>query len=126
LAKYSDSMATYTGAVTGSYQTMTGSPYAPLKSGRLKKLKLLLGGSAATALIDGTVTVRVTNPAWGVPATVSAIGAGLQTATCAVPPIAEQEIDLPVTIGSNLTCEILLDTGSTPVTPRIRLIGEFE
>jgi hypothetical protein len=127
LGIYSDSMATYIGTTTGSYQAMTGSPYGPLKDGRLRKVILVIGGSSATALVDGTVTVKLSCPTFGgVDVIVSGAGAGIQTAPAF--PVENKEVpcDVLVKAGTPIKCEILLDTGSTPVTPRIRVIGVFE
>ena len=127
MARYSDSMATYTGTTTGSYQTMTGSPYSPLASGRLKKVILCVGGSAATALVDGTVTVKLESVSFGgVPVVISTVGAGLQTAPAHAPPPMELDCDVAIAVGTPINCSILMDTGSTPVTPRIRVLGVFE
>jgi len=126
-AKYSDVMATYTGTTTGSFQAMTGSPYSPLTGGRLKKLILIIGGSAATALVDGTVTVKAESVSFGgVPVIISNAGAGLQTAPAHPPMAFELDCDVAVKTGVTVNMTILLDTGSTPVTPRIRVIGVFE
>ncbi|GAH57711.1 unnamed protein product, partial [marine sediment metagenome] len=76
---YSDELATYIGA-SKTYVAMTGSPYSPLTSGRLIQLKLIVYGSAVTALIEGVVAI-VTCPLWGVPVTVGTAGSGLRTAT---------------------------------------------
>ena len=121
---YSDEMATSTTAAT-SLTAMTGSPYSPLKSGRLIQLKLGASGDAATALIEN-VTVRCSSPSFGgVYAYVTLEGAGIRTAPAF--PIAKgvQNLDLEVKTGVDIVCEIMNQTGDTPVTPRYQLIGVF-
>lgn len=112
-------------SVLTTYAAMTGSPYSPLKNGRLRKVILNCAGDAATSLIE-MVVVQITCPDWGVPITIANCGSGLRTAT--VPPIAPQEqvVDLAVTQSSKLTIQIKNETGATPVTPRYSVIGVFE
>ena len=115
---YSESAAT-------TFAAMTGSPYYPLKGGRLIQVKLGASGDAVTTLIEN-VTVKLTSPLWGVPLYVTVEGNNLRTAT--VPPIPKgvQNCDLPVQTGSKITIEVMNRTGATPVTPRYQLIGVFE
>ena len=120
---YSDEMGTSTTAST-SLTAMTGSPYSPLKSGRLIQLKLGASGDAATALIEN-VTVRCSCPLWGVYAYVSLEGAGIRTAPAFPISKGVQNLDLPVQTGVDIVCEIMNQTGDTPVTPRYQLIGVF-
>lgn len=121
---YSDVIATFIGAGV-AYAAMTGSPYSPLLSGRLIQLKLVIYGSAATALIEGLVA-KVESAKWGVPVTVMGAGGGLRTAPGF--PIAPgiQNCDVPVTIGVPITAEIKNVTADTPVTVEATLIGVFE
>ncbi|GAH82782.1 unnamed protein product [marine sediment metagenome] len=121
---YSVELATYIGAavvLTG----MTGSPFSPLKSGRLIQLKLIVYGSAVTALIEGVIAV-VTCPLWGVPVTVGTAGSGLRTATIPSVPVGIQNCDVPIQTGVDLKCEIKNVTADTPVTVEATLIGVFE
>jgi len=121
---YSDEMATSTSAAT-TYTAMTGSPYSPLKNGKLRKLQLVLGGDAVTTLIE-MVVVKLTCPDWGVPIIIANVGPNLRTAPCDTLPITEQICDVPVTQSSKITIEVKNETGATPVTPRYSLIGVFE
>lgn len=124
---YSDQMASSQSVVTGSYVAMTGSPYNPLASGRLRKLKLLAGGDAVTSLIDGVVYVRVRSSSFGgVDAFVAIAGQNIRTAPAWPIPVGECVLDLPVKDGTKMIIEIYQDTGATPVTPRFVLIGVFE
>lgn len=121
---YSDVIATFIGAGV-VYAAMTGSPYAPLLTGRLIQLKLIVYGSAATALIEGLVA-KVQCAKWGVPVTVMTAGGGIRTATCPPIPPGIQNCDVPVETGVNLTAEIKNVTADTPVTVEATLIGVFE
>lgn len=121
---YSQEMATYIGAAVVD-TAMTGSPYAPLRSGRLIQVKLIVYGSAVTALIEGVIAT-VSCALWGVPVTVGTAGGGLRTATCPPIPTGIQNCDVPVQTGSNIVCEIKNVTADTPVTVEATLIGVFE
>ncbi|GAH95030.1 unnamed protein product [marine sediment metagenome] len=121
---YSDELGTYIGAEK-TFVAMTGSPYSPLTSGRLIQLKLIVYGSAVTALIEGIIAV-VTCPLWGVPVTVGTAGSGLRTATIPSVPIGIQNCDVPIQTGVDLKCEIKNVTADTPVTVEATLIGVFE
>ena len=112
-------------SVAATYAAMTGSPYSPLKSGRLIQAKLGASGDAATALIEN-VTVKMSCPLWGTYAYVTVEGAGIRTAPAFAIPKGVQNLDLPVQTGVEITCEIVNQTGDTPVTPRFQLIGVFE
>ena len=117
-------MATYIGAAVVD-TAMTGSPYAPLRSGRLIQVKLIVYGSAVTALIEGVVAT-VSCALWGVPVTVATAGGGLRTAPAPGIPTGIQNCDVPVQTGSNIVCEIKNVTADTPVTVEATLIGIFE
>lgn len=121
---YTDEMATSTSAAT-TYTAMTGSPYSPLKSGRLKSVIVSACGDAATSLIE-MVVVQLTNPMWGVPITITLSGAGIRTAPANSIPPKEQIVDMPVQIGSPITIQIKNETGATPITPRYSVTGVFE
>lgn len=121
---YSDVIATFIGAGV-TYAAMTGSPYSPLLSGRLIQLKLVIYGSAVTALIEGLVA-KVESAKWGVPVTVMGAGGGLRTAPALPISPGIQNCDVPVTIGVPITAEIKNVTADTPVTVEATLIGVFE
>lgn len=122
---YSDELATYIGAGT-TFVAMTGSPYSPLTGGRLIQLKLIVYGSAVTALIEGLVAKVESTSFGGVPVHVASAGPGLRTAPAF--PIAPgiTNCDVPVQVGVNLTCSIKNVTADTPVTVEATLIGVFE
>lgn len=121
---YSDEMAYASGVVT-TLTAMTGSPYYPLRSGRLVQVKLGVSGDAVTSLIEN-VTVKLTSPKWGTPLYVTTEGGNIRTAPAVPIPKGVQNCDLPVETGSKITIEYMHRTGATPVTPRIQLIGVFE
>jgi hypothetical protein len=124
---YTDLMGTSVSVATAAYVAMTGSPYNPLKTGKLVKVKLKAGGDAATSLIDGVVRVRLSSPTFGgVYAFVGMPGTGIRTATAGNPMLeAEEIVDLPVVSGTPVTVEIYQNTGATPVTPRFEVYGVF-
>jgi len=122
---YSVEMGTYIGA-SKTFVAMTGSPFAPLANGRLVQLKLVVYGSAVTALIEG-VTVKAECPTFGgVPCIVSTAGGGLRTAPAIPIPLGIQNCDLPVKVGVNITLSIKNVTADTPVTVEATVIGVFE
>lgn len=104
---------------------MTGSPYTPLKDGRLIQVKLAVYGSAVTALVEG-VEVTLTSPLWAVPVTIIAAGPGLRTAPAFPIPIAIQNCDVPVKTGTKIMMEFKNITADTPVTVECVLVGVFE
>ncbi len=125
MAIYTDEMATSVSVAT-TLTAMTGSPYAPLKDGRMIGVKLNASGDAATALIEN-VTVKLQCTAWGgLPLWVSIVGAGIRTAPAFSIPQAIQACDLVIKTGVNITLEVVNRTGDTPVTPRYQVIGIFE
>lgn len=127
MAIWTDLMGTSVSVTTAAYVAMTGSPYAPLKDARLRKIILKAGGDAATSLIDGVVRVRLSCPTFsGVNTFVSMATGGIRTAPVGVKLEAEQVVDLPVKTGTPVTVEIFQNTAGTPVTPRFELYGVFE
>lgn len=122
---YSVEMGTYIGAGK-TFVAMTGSPFAPLANGRLIQVKLLVYGSAVTALIEGVVATLSSPSFGGVPVTVGTAGSGIRTATIPAVPIGIQNCDVPVKVGVNITLQIKNVTADTPVTVEATLIGVFE
>lgn len=112
-------------SVATTYAGMTGSPYSPKTDGRLVQLKLMLGGDAVTSLIENVI-VKVGCPLWGVDCYVMATGGNIRTAAAFPIPIGVTNCDLKVKTGVDITCEIINDTGATPVTPQYVLHGVFE
>ena len=115
----------YSDSVLTTLVEVTGSPYTPMKDGRLVQVKLGASGDAVTSLIEN-VTVVLTSPLWGVPLYVTLEGANIRTATTPPIPKGVQNCDLPVKTGNKIKIEIMNRTGATPVTPRYQLIGVFE
>ena len=125
MSTYTDEMATSTSAAT-SLTAMDGSPYAPLKNGKLIGVRLSAAGDAVTTLIEN-VTVKLQSTKWGgLPLWVSLSGAGIRTAPAFPIPTAVQACDLDIQTGVNITLEIVNRTGATPITPQYQVIGIFE
>jgi len=112
-------------SVATSYAAMTGSPFTPKASGRLRALRLMASGDAATALIEG-VLAKLSCGLWGYDVHIGLAGAGIRTAPAFPIPIEELEVDLPVNAGNPITLELINQTGDTPVTPRYNVMGCFE
>ena len=121
---YADEMATTTGVST-THAAMTGSPYSPKTSGRLIQLKLIVAGDAVTSLLE-MVEAKVSCPLWGVDSYVVTAGGQIRTAPAFPIPVGVQNVDLPVRTGVDITCEYRHQTGATPVTPQIKLVGVFQ
>lgn len=107
--------------------TFAASPYVPDCDGRLKGLRLMLGGEAATSLVEG-VQVRLTCTTFN-PNTIhlAAMGNGLRT----VPTSGQQgspvdfEVDQPVKSGVPITLEGRHNV-ATAVTAQAFVMGLFE
>lgn len=122
---YIDQMATSTSAAT-SLTAMTGSPYNPLRAGRLRQLILTIAGDAVTSLIEaGRVVVSSTSFA-GVEVEIPFSGANIRTAPAFPIPTMVVDCDVPVAIGVQVTLQIVNETGATPITPRFAVYGVFE
>lgn len=109
-------------ACAGAMQT---SPYTPDATGKLKGLRVIPGGEAATSLIRGVqfrLTCTTFNPntihAWGQ-------GQGLQTVPQTSPVPLDYEVDQPVVAGVPITVEARNDV-ATAVTCSAFLMGLFE
>jgi len=122
---YIDEIATSTSVAT-TLTAMTGSPYSPLVSGRLRQVLLTCSGDAATALIEGGYVRLASTSFGGVEVHVPFAGAGIRTAPAFPIPITIVDCDLPVMTGVTVTAEIINETGDTPVTPRFAVFGVFE
>jgi hypothetical protein len=120
---YTDEIATTTGAAV-AFTGMTGSPYIPLRAGRLRKIELHIGCGAATSLVE-QVKVRLTSPDWGVPVFIINNGDGLRTVPQVQLQPTEEIVDLPVTQSTKITIEYMHSV-ATAVTPTISVIGTFE
>lgn len=125
MAIYTDEMATSVSAAT-TLTAMTGSPYSPLKSGKLIGVRLAAAGDAVTSLIE-LVAVKLTSTSFGgVALWINLVGGNIRTAPAFPIPIAIQACDLEVKTGVRITLEIINQTGATPITPQYQVIGIFE
>lgn len=124
LAEYDAETTTYSEAA-GSAQT---SPYTPDFSGRLVALRTLVGGGAATSLVQH-IQFRLTCTTFR-PNVIhcGAQGAGLQTAPAvSMGPVIDWPVDQPVQSGVPITIEGRNEAGAeTPVTVEAFLYGLFE
>ena len=117
-------MGTSTSVAT-TWTPVTGSPYSPLKSGRLIQLRLLAAQTAATSAI-ALAHVKLECPLWGLPVIASVIGSGLLTAPAdnIVPMILN--CDVPVATGVPITVSVQHSAGIVAVTPVLTVVGVFE
>jgi hypothetical protein len=123
MAKFIDLLAT-SASVTVAEAAATGSPYAPKINGRLKKVRIVLGQTAAASLIEGGY-VRLQSPSFGgVDSYFPFMGNGLHTAPSAQGVITEWDCDLQVKTGVNIAIFVKHDI--VPVTPLLSIYGEFE
>lgn len=122
---YSDELG-YTTGVATTFTAITGSPYSPLKDGRLLQVRLAVAAGAATALME-IVVVKISSVSFGgVELFVAIAGGGIRTAPAVPIPLGIQDCDLPVHTGVKLTIEYKHISATTPVTPEIEVIGVFE
>lgn len=124
---YIDRIGTSLSELTTEFE-MTGSPYAPLTSGRLKKLIATINGSAATALFNaGYIKVSCTSFG-GVEAFVPFSGPGIKTAPAfgGSHAIVEVDVDLAVKTGVNIRAHVKHETADTPITFEAQLFGVFQ
>jgi hypothetical protein len=107
-----------------TYTAVTGSPWAPPVNGRIKKLRLIFAGDAATSLIERTDVKLKCTTFGGVDCEISGSDTGLRT----VPANAhnqspDYDVDLPIKTGSNVTVEAKNNvTATTPNTAIMALI----
>lgn len=132
MAKFTDLMGTSTTTTAGAEQAFTtaggnaGDKYSSLVQGRLKKLILVLGHTAATSLIEGGYVKIKSTSFGGIDHYLPFKGGGLATAPAfgAKELIIEGACDLAVNKNDKIQLAIFHDV--TPVTPLIKLYGEFE
>lgn len=125
MAVYTDQMATSTSVAT-TMTAMTGSPYSPLKNGRLRQVIVTIAGDAVTSLIEaGHIAIKSVSFG-GVELHVPFSGANIRTAPAFPIPTVILDCDLEVKTGVKVTLEIIHETGATPVTPRFAVYGVFE
>lgn len=124
IGHYNGESQTYE-ALAGAFQA---SPYTPDVDGRLRGIRLMVGGEAATSLVEG-VQVRITSTTFTPTNTihVGAMGNGLRT----VPTSGIQgspidfEVDQPVKSGVPITLEARHNV-ATAVTCQVFVFGLFE
>ena len=123
LGEYDAETVTYS-ECAGSAQT---SPYTPDFSGRLIALRTVVGGGAATSLVQH-IQFRLTCTTFRPNVIhVAAQGAGIQTAPAFPAPIIDWPVDQPVQSGVPITVEGRNEAGAeTPVTVEAFLYGLFE
>jgi len=124
LAEYDSETTDYT-AAAGSAQT---SPFTPDFNGKLIGIRALVGGGAATSLVQH-IQFRLSCTTFK-PNTmhVGAQGAGLQTAPAvSMGPVMDWQVDQPVMAGVPIAIEGRNEAGAeTPVTVEAFLYGLFE
>lgn len=121
MGQYNGEAQTYE-ALAGAFQA---SPYVPDEDGRLRGLRLQMGGEAATSLIEG-VQIRLTCTTFK-PNTIHVTGmaAGLRTALTPPVPAVDFDVDQPVKAGVPITLEGRHNV-ATAVTAQVFVMGCFE
>lgn len=129
MAKYWRMIGHYNGesqtyeALAGAFQA---SGFSPPMKGRLKGIRIIVGGEAATSLIEG-IEFRLSCPLWTPNVMeIAAMGNGLRTvpATGENIPV-DYEVDQPVEPGNPITIEGRHNV-ATAVTCQAFLMGLFE
>lgn len=124
MGEYDSETKTYSAVAGGT--SGAASPYTPLKSGRLKAVKLMIANNAATSLVCA-VSVRLTCTTFDPNQIVVGIaGNGLMTATISQPNTITHVVDQKVTAGVPITVEAANFTADTPVTVGLLIYGVFE
>lgn len=104
----------------------TAGDYTPLRDGRLLKVIVSIGYTAATSLIED-IRVELTNTNWTPNKMMFVVsGDGLHTAPHFSGPrsFTEWVVDQPVTQASKIQGQLIHSTG-TPVTSNMRVLGVF-
>lgn len=125
MGEYWDRIGSSTGAST-SLAALTGSPYSPKKSGRLKKIKIVVSRTANTSIAwAGEVELKCSSFG-GVDCTVPFGGIGEAAADIVESGAGmyEHEVDLKVETGVQITASYLYQ--ATPTTPTLYVYGLFE
>lgn len=123
IGHYDAVSTTYT-ECAGAMQT---SPYTPDFSGTLKGLRGIVGGGAATSLVQH-VQFRISCTTFR-PNVIhcAAQGTGLQTAPAFMQGPLDWEVEQPVQAGVPITVEARNEAGAeTPVTDEVQLYALFE
>lgn len=130
MSKYWRLMGNYNGE-SQNYEALAGtlaaSPFSPPVKGRLRGIRVMIGGEAASSLVEG-VEIRLTCPIWSPNVIeVGGMGNGLRT----VPTSGVQgspndfEVDQPVEPGQPITLEGRHNV-ATAVTNNTFVFGLFE
>lgn len=129
MPKYIDVLGEYD-AETQAYSAFAGgagsSPYRPKAAGRLKGIRVIVSGQAATTLLRGLV-IKLTCPVWKPVNSISiaVAGHGLDTAPMANPPVYDFPIDQEVNTGNDITLEGKC-LEATAVTVSAIVLGMFD
>lgn len=122
IGHYNGESQTYE-ALAGTFQT---SPFTPKANGKLRAIRVIPCGEAATSLMEGFM-FRLSSPSFK-PVNeihVAAMGNGLRT----VPATPQQPIDYPVDQDVNTGSPIVIEgrhAVATAVTANVILLGLFE
>lgn len=121
IGHYNGESQTYE-ALAGAFQT---SPYTPDENCRIKGIRVIANGEAATSLMEG-MQFRLSCTAWK-PNVVHVVGSGngLCTVPKVPPPVLDFEIDQPCMVGVGITIEGR-HAVATAVTANVLLLGLFE
>jgi hypothetical protein len=120
LAEYDAETATYSNCA-GAAQT---SPYTPTESAKLIGLRVIVGSTAATTLVEAVQFKLTCSTFKPNSIEVLANGNGLRTAPAANVPPVDYPVDQPVQAGVPITVEAR-NVAGTPVTVQCFLMGEF-
>lgn len=126
MAKFIDLLGYTTGTGT-TFAAVTGSPYAPKVSGRLKKILVLISRTANTSIAWGGEILLKSPTFGGVDCQLPFQGIGEAAADiveAAMPVQIFDDVDLAVKTGVNITVQYRYLV--TPTTPQLYLYGVFE
>lgn len=120
---YNDAMFTSTSGTTTA-AAMTGSPYSPLKDGRLLGVILTLSGQAATSLME-TANVILTCPTFNPANTLNMFIAGAGVRTAPAFPIAPSVNGVNQQVLSQQGIKATVGWNVTATTPNLSVTGIF-
>ena len=117
-----DGEATTFEALAGAFQA---SPYTPDEDAKLVGIRLIIGGEAATSLVNNLM-IRLTCTTFKPnKIEIAGGGCGIRTAPAQQPPVYDYDVNQPVRAGVPITLEGRHATGS-PVTNNTIVMGIFE
>lgn len=121
MGHYNGESQTYE-ALSGGFQT---SPFTPPVNGRLKGIRVITGGEAATSLVEG-IQFRLSSVSF-TPNVIHVVaqGNGLQTVPKTPPTVFDYEVDQPVNTGAPIAIEARHNV-ATAVTCQAFILGLFE